>query len=144
MPTSPPHGIEAERNKQIAAALSRLALHYWRPDFTPSQAALLIEDFLDDLKDFSVQQVINACAEYRRDGSNKFFPTPGALMEAVQPDREPSPWNIAPYRAPRLESPRKPLRSVSEILRDAGFEREAAKYEAAAQKLAGLSGSQEG
>lgn len=70
-------------NMKISATLSRLALHFWRPDFTPIQAQYLMEDYLEDLRGYSSNQVESACRNYRRDPENKFFPTPGQLIDLI-------------------------------------------------------------
>lgn len=59
--------------------LSRLAIHYYRPDFTEGQAKLLIADMVEDLREYSPDVVADACSEYRRKADSKFFPNSGTL-----------------------------------------------------------------
>lgn len=59
--------------------LSRLAIHYYRPDFTEGQAKLLIEDMVQDLGEFDTDIVTEACSTYRQRKDSKFFPTSGVL-----------------------------------------------------------------
>lgn len=63
----------------MATVLSRLAIHYYRPDFTEGQAKLLVEDMVEDLRQFGPTIVADACSEYRRRRDSKFFPTSGVL-----------------------------------------------------------------
>lgn len=65
---------------EISALLARLSLHYWRPDYTPQQAALVVDDFVRDLTGVTAAELVEACDEYRRDPKNRFFPTPGQLL----------------------------------------------------------------
>ena len=63
--------------------LASLASFYWRPDFGPAQSAAMTANFVEDLIEFPVAEIEVAIAGYRRDGKNKFFPTPGALREII-------------------------------------------------------------
>ncbi len=80
---------EAERleagnkDEAILALLGRLALVYWRPDFTPSQAKQLYQQYLEDLREFPMAEIAQAIQKYRRDGANTFFPAPGQLRELI-------------------------------------------------------------
>lgn len=67
--------------REFAGQLGKLALHYWRPDFTPDQAKLMYGDFITDLDGVTAQELADACQEWRLDPLNKFFPTPGMLRE---------------------------------------------------------------
>lgn len=69
--------------KDFAVCLGRLALHYWRPDFTAEQAKLLYQDFISDLAGVTAEELNEACGEWRRDPLNRFFPTTGQLRELV-------------------------------------------------------------
>lgn len=110
--------------------LSKLAMHYWRPDFTPGQMRHLMADYLEDLRGFTPVQVAEACAKYRRDAANKFFPRTGQLLELLKP--EPGiPCRLQTYHAPpALPAPRK-TKSVAEVLRDNGFVKDAARWQSA-------------
>lgn len=63
--------------------LSKLAVHYYRPDFTEGQAKSLISDMVEDLAEFAVHEVDVAIKAYRRDAKNRFFPTSGALRGII-------------------------------------------------------------
>ena len=52
--------------KDFAVCLGRLALHYWRPDFTAEQAKLLYQDFISDLAGVTAEELNEACGEWRR------------------------------------------------------------------------------
>jgi hypothetical protein len=64
--------------------LGALSLHFWRPDFTPEQAKLIFGDFSRDLAGVTSDELTDACAEWRKNPKNRFFPTPGQLLELVQ------------------------------------------------------------
>jgi len=83
-----------------AVEISRLALHFWRPDFTPRQVKSVMSDYLDDLAGRSAWEVAEACKAWRRDGANRFFPTPGQLL-ALMPRPEPPPRQ-QPYIPPPM------------------------------------------
>ena len=72
---------DAAKRSAVLMLLARLALVYWRPDFTAEQAKLMYSDYADDLAEFSFEAIEYAVRMYRRDGANKFFPTPGQLCE---------------------------------------------------------------
>lgn len=120
---------------EIAAILTKLALHYWRPDFSPTQARHLLDDFLTDLSGFTPAQIGSACALYRRNGENRFFPTPGQLLELLRPPPREVRYSLPTYEQPKeLEAPRTgKLKSVGQILRDAGHIRAADSWEARAE-----------
>lgn len=84
MKTSPQEPSRQQWKIEVSAILARLALHYWRPDFTPEQTKLLISDYLDDLWPYSLPQIERACKEFRMDGDNKFFPKSGELIELMK------------------------------------------------------------
>lgn len=65
----------------MMTALMSLSVHYYRPDFTEGQARVLIRDMLEDLAEFTPEQVDAAIRAYRRDPKSKFFPTSGQLRE---------------------------------------------------------------
>lgn len=68
--------------------LTALASVYWRPDFGPSQAAVLMADFVQDLEEFPVPEIEVAIQTYRRDPKSKFFPTPGVLRGIILEGRK--------------------------------------------------------
>lgn len=68
----------------FAEELSRLALHYWRPDFTPKEAAKLNADYLEDLRGITVGELMAACKEWRRNADNRFYPTSGQMFALVK------------------------------------------------------------
>jgi hypothetical protein len=70
-------------HRDFSRELSHLALHFWRPDFTPAQAAILISDFAHDLDGVTPEELAGACEEWRRDAKSKFFPTSGQLRALV-------------------------------------------------------------
>jgi hypothetical protein len=125
--------MQPNERKQIAAILARLSLHFWRPDFTPDQARLLIKDYLEDLAGFAPNEIERACMAYRRKPDSKFFPKSGELLGILSPPREPDPPRSRLPRIGRgefmLTGPKQKLRPVAEVLRDFGFTKEAQRYE---------------
>lgn len=117
-----------------------MSLHYWRPDYTPEQARLVIEDYLDDLADFLPSEIERACMTFRRNPENKFFPKSGELLGILNAK---SVWDTPPSRLPKFRSPPaltgpKPrLKSVGDVLRENGHQLAADKYETAIQAKAG-------
>ncbi len=71
------------KDEAIVALLAKLALHYWRPDFTEGQARQLYLDYLDDLRDYAVADIKTAIQAYRTDGTNKFFPSSGQIIDSI-------------------------------------------------------------
>jgi hypothetical protein len=122
--------IPTER-KQVAAILAKLSLHYWRPDFSPEQARLIMGDYLDDLRGYSPEQVCRACSEYRKLPDAKFFPTSGALLALLGHGTKSEPRPRLPtFRAPNLLSgPRAKFKSVGDVLREHGEVQAAEKWE---------------
>lgn len=68
--------------------LMALASHYWRPDFSPAQAASLYSDFAEDLSDCLIAEIEVAIREYRRDPANKFFPKSADLRGIIGANRK--------------------------------------------------------
>ena len=71
-----------QKDEAILALLAKMALHYWRPDFTPSQAKQLYGDYVDDLSQYPMSKVAAAIEEYRQRGG-KFFPTVQQLISLI-------------------------------------------------------------
>lgn len=115
---------------EISAHLTKLAMHYWRPDFTPGQMRHLMADYLEDLRGHSPAEIADACARYRRNPENKFYPRSGQLLELMKIE----PWcRLQTYHAPpALPAPRK-TKSVGDVLREHGFVRQADRWEAKSQ-----------
>lgn len=94
----------------------RLALHYWRPDFTPEQAKLLIEDYISDLRDLPLDLLDSAVASYRKDAANRFFPTSGQLRALITEQMR---WRRADAadtsgRVPILPAPQRKMTEAEE------------------------------
>lgn len=132
LPSAPTSQPTISPRKQIAAILARLSLHYWRPDYSPEQARLLMEDYLSDLSGYSPAQVERACAEYRQNPANKFFPHSGELMGLMGHGKTEYRSRLPTFRAPpALTGPRPRFKSVAEVLRENGMGAAAEKWSAA-------------
>lgn len=68
--------------------LLRLAISYYRPNFTEGQAKLLVKDMVNDLDRYHVSEIEVAIQKYRRDAANKYFPRSGQLIELIEADRK--------------------------------------------------------
>lgn len=73
----------ARKEKAVVAILGKLALHYWRPDFTPEQSKQLYLDYVEDLMPYAVVAIGEAAKEWRRNPANKFFPKSGELIGLI-------------------------------------------------------------
>ncbi len=71
------------KDEAIIALLGKLALHYWRPDFTPGQARQIYADYVYDLGQFALSDIAAAINRYRQNGANRFFPSSGALIDII-------------------------------------------------------------
>lgn len=83
----------AQKDEAILALLARLALVYWRPDFTPGQAKQLYSQYLEDLRGFAFADIVDAFKKYRQNGENRFYPTPGQLVDIITTVPK---WETAP------------------------------------------------
>lgn len=73
-----------DKDKAIITILAKLALIYWRPNFTPAQARELYAAYVEDLRDYPITDIAAACEKYRRDPENKFYPAPGQLRGIIE------------------------------------------------------------
>lgn len=73
-----------QKDEAILIQLAKLALMYWRPDFTPGQAKQLYEMYLDDLRVYSFYDICKACEKFRQNADNKFFPTSGQIRGLIE------------------------------------------------------------
>jgi hypothetical protein len=74
---------EAQKGATIAILLTKLAVHYYRPDFTEGQAKSLIRDMVEDLSAFALGEIDASIKAYRRGAENRFFPTSGQLRAPI-------------------------------------------------------------
>lgn len=72
----------------MAAILTALSSHYWRPDFSPVQAAMLVSDYCQDLAACRVDEIEIACREYRLNPKNQFYPKSAQLREIIFANRK--------------------------------------------------------
>lgn len=77
-------GPERASPKDFAKELGRLAVHYWRPDFSPDQARMLYGDFIRLLEGCTAAELREASDEWIMDPLNSFYPTPGKLHELMR------------------------------------------------------------
>lgn len=48
---------------------------------------MLFADFVEDLTEFTVEEIETACRLYRQDGTKQFFPKPGELRSVALKER---------------------------------------------------------
>lgn len=84
-----------------------------------------------DLDGLSPYQIEDACANYRRDPANKYFPTPGQIIEAMRGKFEEKPQRLPKYNPDEFHCERAAvLKPIGQVLREHGFERAADKWDA--------------
>ena len=88
--------VKASKDEAILVLLAKLALQYWRPDFTAEQARQLYSDYLDDLRPYPMADIAEAIEKCRRSHENKFYPTPGQLLAFIE--KRPS-WDVGTHES---------------------------------------------
>lgn len=82
---------------EIITELEALEIHYFRPVRSPEERQRWLRDYLDDLADFSLDQIRGACIRWRQSGAKK-FPNSGELRagarDVIRPSSAPKegPW----------------------------------------------------
>lgn len=76
--------VEQQKDDAILTLLAKLALHYWRPDFTAAQARQLYSEYLEDLREYAFDDIAESMENFRRNGENRFFPTCGQLRTHIE------------------------------------------------------------
>jgi hypothetical protein len=115
--------LDPQKVAALTMLLSRLAVHYFRPDFTEGHAKLLIEDYVQDLAGCSVADVEHAIKVYRTtpapNGKSKYFPDVATLLQIASqkaqeraarqtaqralPDSRPSFWWLQDHWKPHWQ-----------------------------------------
>lgn len=72
----------AEREKVLARSVALLS-HYFAPDMDARLAQAIAEDWADDLDEFPLWAVREACTQWRRNETRR-RPTPGDIRELCQ------------------------------------------------------------
>lgn len=68
-----------DNDRQVAATIARLLLHYWAPgDLSDEARKAMAADWLEDLSEFGPDVVGHACREWRRKPINR-RPLPGEI-----------------------------------------------------------------
>lgn len=84
------------RRKEISALIARLLNHYWTADDDPAMRRAQAEDWIEDLVEFDVGDVQNACVEWRRSQHRR--PTPADIrLLAIAEHRRQNPTPEPPY-----------------------------------------------
>lgn len=73
----------AQKADAIIELLAKLAVVYWRPNFSEAQLRELYSQYLDAVEKFAFKDIALALEKWRNDGANKFFPTPGELRNLI-------------------------------------------------------------
>jgi hypothetical protein len=66
----------------VSALVSKLLSHYWTADDHPATRQAQIEDWIEDLVDFKIEDVEAACREWRRTQTHR--PTPAQIIALVR------------------------------------------------------------
>ena len=67
--------------KELATILTRLAGHFPPRNIGAGMVDSVLEDWLTDVGHLPAGIIDMACAKWRRDKENRWFPTPGQLLE---------------------------------------------------------------
>ena len=102
---------KAQKDEAIIVLLAKLAIVYWRPNFTPGQVKQLYSQYLDDLREFAFIDIAEAIEKWRRSGE-VFYPLPGQLRSLIT---TPYKWDPSPrnHVRERLEAAAMELAAVS-------------------------------
>lgn len=68
---------------EMMEILARLSRHYFRPDFDRVAVNDIVDDFMIVLQGATGKMVADAALRWLSDGSNKFFPSPGGLLDST-------------------------------------------------------------
>lgn len=93
-PSVPPSQLQISKPataREIVTELERLSIHFPRTDMDSRKWQALFETFVEDLGTLPIVQIRQGCQRYRKNAANRFFPTPGQLIEACQNPFETSP-----------------------------------------------------
>lgn len=76
---------EARESKAAAimALLGKLALHYWRPDFTPGQAKQVYADYVEHLLPYPMVEIAASIKCYQASPDSNFYPSIGRLLQPM-------------------------------------------------------------
>ena len=85
---------------EMVAELERLAMVYPRADMDSRKWSILFLTFFEDLGRLTLENLRDGCSRYRRNPSNRFFPSPGQLLDACRdPYDDPPARRYAPLAA---------------------------------------------
>jgi hypothetical protein len=76
--------LRQSHSRQRGELVSRLLSHFWTSDDHPTSRQAQIEDWLEDLDDYTPQQVEDACRKWRRSSSRR--PTPHDIRKLIGAD----------------------------------------------------------
>lgn len=82
--TETERAAKASKDEAILTLLGQLAIVYWRPDFSASQARQFYAQYLDDLRPYALSDINDAIIAYRRNKDEKFYPLPGQLRGMIE------------------------------------------------------------
>jgi hypothetical protein len=74
-------GLRPTGKEALAIELGRLGLHCRPPDHSQSQLKILMEDYIEDLSEFPLDLIQDACKEWRR--NEKWWPKISELREII-------------------------------------------------------------
>lgn len=68
-------GERPKHSTLVSALVARLLNHYWTANDPPAMRQAQIEDWLEDVTEFSIEHVEGACREWRRSGQRRPLPS---------------------------------------------------------------------
>lgn len=74
--------LEPASDDQIAALLAMLRLHF-PLQLSDDEITKLMDNYLDDLNDYPIDIIEQACLDYRRSSGSLYFPKIGQLLELI-------------------------------------------------------------
>jgi len=90
--------------RELTIELERLAIAFPRTDMDSKKWMILFQTFYEDLKHKTLGQIQDGCRRYRQNADNRFFPTPGQLLEACK-----NPFDMGPERTYHHPDPLPPI-----------------------------------
>ena len=90
--------LKPAKSKEIMSSLSRLNLHFPITYLEDDEVDVLMNDFLSDMSEYPIDIIEKACADYRKDPNNLYFPKIGRLLGIIKKY-----WYMRKWKLERLE-----------------------------------------
>lgn len=73
-----------QKDEAILYLLAKLSQHYWVPNESEAMNEDMFLQYVGDLREYALDDIIGAISDYRRNGDNKFFPRVGELRKIIE------------------------------------------------------------